>query len=58
MKFIMVSVGNGIINANYCGRVKVILYNCGEKDIFFKKGGKIAQLLIQKCHLPQVVETR
>jgi len=40
----------GVIDADYRGDIGVILYNTDVKDFEFKKGDRIAQLIIEKCH--------
>ena len=37
--------GNGIIDNDYVGEIKVILHNAGQEDFIIKKGDRIAQLL-------------
>tara|TARA_Y100000034_G_scaffold44524_1_gene54635 strand:+ start:1794 stop:2219 length:426 start_codon:yes stop_codon:yes gene_type:complete len=40
----------GVIDAGYRGEVGVILMNLGDKNFAFRKGDRIAQLIIEKCH--------
>ena len=40
----------GVIDAGYRGEVGVILINFGDKSFAFRKGDRIAQLIIEKCH--------
>ncbi len=40
----------GVIDADYRGDIGVILYNTDVKDFEFKRGDRIAQLIIEKCH--------
>ena len=40
----------GVIDAGYRGEVGVILMNFGDKSFAFRKGDRIAQLIIEKCH--------
>lgn len=40
----------GVIDAGYRGEVGVILINFGDKNFAFRKGDRIAQLIIEKCH--------
>ena len=39
-----------MIDAGYRGEVGVILINLGDKSFAFRKGDRIAQLIIEKCH--------
>ena len=39
-----------MIDAGYRGEVGVILMNFGDKSFIFRKGDRIAQLIIEKCH--------
>jgi len=42
-----IAVGNGIIDADYTGEVKVILGNHGQSDCSLKAGNRIAQLIVE-----------
>jgi len=44
----------GVIDADYRGEVKVILYNSGEHPFVIQKGDRIAQLIIEKNETPDV----
>lgn len=46
-------VGAGIIDEDYRGEIKVILFNFGEKDYEIKKEGKIALMLIKETDKEQ-----
>ncbi len=46
----------GVIDASYRGELKVIIANQGSEVYRVEEGTKIAQLLIQKVELPEVVE--
>jgi len=43
-----IAVGGGVIDADYTGKVKVILRNHGEANCVFKAGDLIAQLIVEK----------
>jgi dUTP pyrophosphatase len=45
----------GVIDADYRGEVKVILYNFGEHPFVIQKGDRIAQLIIEKNETPDVM---
>ncbi|HLC94937.1 MAG TPA: dUTP diphosphatase, partial [Patescibacteria group bacterium] len=46
----------GVIDASYRGEVGVLLINLTNEPYRVEKGAKIAQLLIQKIELPEIVE--
>ncbi len=47
----------GTIDADYRGEVKVILINHGKEPVTFKRGERIAQLIISKYERVDIVET-
>ena len=51
-----IQVGAGVIDPDYTGEVKVVLFNHGEKDFEVKKGDRIAQLILEKCETPLIEE--
>jgi len=51
-----IQVGAGVIDPDYTGEVKVVLFNHGDKDFEVKKGDRIAQLILEKCETPPIVE--
>ena len=55
-KGITVMNAPGTIDAGYRGEVKVILANHTDKDYYFPKGSKIAQLVIQEVIEAECVE--
>jgi len=44
----------GVIDEDYRGEVKVILYNTGERDYIVNPGDRVAQLIIEKIETPDV----
>jgi dUTP pyrophosphatase len=48
-------VGAGIIDSDYTGEVKVLLFNMNNEKLTIKKHERIAQLIVKKIDLPQVV---
>ena len=44
----MIDVGAGVIDADYRGELKVLLFNLGDKDFEVKAEDRIAQLIIEK----------
>ncbi len=49
-----IQVGAGVIDRDYTGEVKVVLFNHGEEDFEIKKGDRIAQLIIEKIEMPEI----
>lgn len=43
-----IQVGAGVIDSDYTGEIKVILFNHGENDFIIKTGDRIAQLIFEK----------
>jgi len=54
-----INVGAGVIDPDYRGEVKVLLFNHGDTAFTVKKGDRIAQLVLERCETPdvQVVDT-
>lgn len=52
----MIDTGAGVIDADYRGEVKVLLFNHGEIDFAIKEGDRIAQLVLEKISTPEVKE--
>jgi dUTP pyrophosphatase len=44
----------GVIDSDYTGEVKVILYNTSERDYIVKSGDRIAQLVLEQIVTPDV----
>src|SRR5210317_2356586 len=53
-----IQVGAGVIDPDYTGEVKVVLFNQGDKDFEIKKGDRIAQLVLERCETPAVREVQ
>jgi dUTP pyrophosphatase len=43
-------VGAGVIDADYSQEIGVIIFNHSDYDFVYKKGDRIAQLIIETCH--------
>lgn len=43
-----IDTGAGVIDADYRGQVKVLLFNHAETDFQIKKGDRIAQLVLER----------
>ena len=51
-----IQVGAGVIDPDYTGEIKVVLFNHGDKDFEVKKGDRIAQLILEKYETPPIEE--
>ena len=49
-----IQVGAGVIDRDYTGEVKVVLFNHGDEDVDIKMGDRIAQLIIERIEMPEV----
>ena len=52
------NVFGGVVDCDYRGVLKVILFNHGQETYSGKKGDRIAQLICEKIEYPQLVETQ
>ena len=50
-----IDTGAGVIDSDYRGEVKVLLFNHSEVDFDIKEGDRIAQLVIERIYTPEVV---
>ncbi|ORY62190.1 Deoxyuridine 5'-triphosphate nucleotidohydrolase [Pseudomassariella vexata] len=53
-----IDTGAGVIDADYRGQVKVLLFNHNEADFEVKEGDRVAQLIIERIYTPEVVEVQ
>ena len=51
-----IDTGAGVIDADYRGEVKVLLFNHAETDFKVEKGDRIAQLVLERIYTPEIVE--
>lgn len=51
-----ISTGAGVVDADYRGEIKIILFNHSNKDFEISKGDRIAQLVLEKILLTEVEE--
>ncbi|KAJ9370108.1 hypothetical protein DTO282E5_5168 [Paecilomyces variotii] len=49
-----IDTGAGVIDADYRGEVKVLLFNFSDVDFTVKEGDRIAQLIIERIYTPEV----
>ncbi|KAF2221743.1 dUTPase-like protein [Elsinoe ampelina] len=50
-----IDTGAGVIDADYRGEVKVLLFNTGEEGFEVNEGDRIAQLIVERIYTPEVV---
>jgi dUTP pyrophosphatase len=51
-----IQVGAGVVDPDYRGEIKVVIFNQGDRDFEIKKGDRIAQLVLERCETPDVRE--
>ena len=49
-------VGAGVIDRDYTGAVKVLLFNLGTDELVFQAGDRIAQLIVKRIDKPDIEE--
>jgi deoxyuridine 5'-triphosphate nucleotidohydrolase len=52
----MIGIGAGVIDKDYRGEVKVLIFNHGHQDFHVKEGDRIAQLILEKIKDVEVLE--
>ena len=52
-----IDTGAGVVDYDYRGEVGVVLFNHAEEDFEVKKGDRIAQLILERISMAEVVET-
>lgn len=53
-----IDTGAGVIDADYRGQVKVLLFNHADTDYEVKEGDRIAQLVLERIVTPEVQEVQ
>jgi dUTP pyrophosphatase len=53
-----IQTGAGVIDPDYTGELKVILFNHGTERFDIKQGDRIAQLILEKCETPLIEEVQ
>lgn len=51
-----IQVGGGVIDSDYRGNIKILLFNHSNQDFYVKKNSRIAQLVFQKIFQPKLEE--
>lgn len=51
-----IQVGAGVIDPDYTGEVKILLFNHGHETFDIQKGERVAQLILERCETPEIQE--
>lgn len=51
-----IDTGAGVIDADYRGQVKILLFNHSDVDFPVAEGDRVAQLVLERIYTPEVVE--
>lgn len=51
-----IDVGAGVIDVDYRGNVGVILFNHSDDEFKIARGDRVAQLILERIHTPEVIE--
>ena len=51
-----IHIGAGVIDPDYTGELKVAMFNLGKDTAEFSAGDRIAQLILERCEVPPVLE--
>lgn len=51
-----IQTGAGVIDPDFTGELKVILFNHGSEPFVIKKGNRIAQMILERCETPLIEE--
>ncbi|KAK1972754.1 dUTP diphosphatase [Colletotrichum sublineola] len=51
-----IDTGAGVIDADYRGEVKVLLFNHADTDFEVAEGDRVAQLVVERIFTPEIVE--
>lgn len=51
-----IDTGAGVIDADYRGQVKILLFNHSESDFPISEGDRVAQLVLERIYTPEVLE--
>lgn len=51
-----IDTGAGVIDSDYCGEVKVLLFNHASDDFPIKRGDRVAQLVLERIYTPEIIE--
>ena len=51
-----VDVGAGVVDSDYRGEIKVMLFNHSDSTFYYSKGDRVAQLIVTKIESPDITE--
>lgn len=51
-------IGAGVVDQDYRGEIKVLIFNVSNLPITIEIGQKIAQLIVEQIYYPTIVETK
>ena len=50
------SIGAGVVDSDYRGEIKVLLFNHSSEELIISHENRIAQLIIEKIETPEITE--
>jgi dUTP pyrophosphatase len=55
---LMIDIGAEVVDVDYRGKIKILLYNLSNKPFKIKKNSKIAQFILEQIINPPIVEVQ
>ena len=52
-----IMIGAGVVDENYRGRIKILMFNLSNCNYYVKTGDRVAQLICEKLEHPEIVQT-
>ena len=49
-------IGAGVIDSDYRGHVRILVFNLGPEEVVVQQGDRIAQLILEKISTPPIIE--
>ncbi|KAG6503391.1 hypothetical protein ZIOFF_035703 [Zingiber officinale] len=49
-------IGGGVVDSDYRGEIKILVYNYSDDDMDFAEGERIAQLILECCKTPPTIQ--
>src|SRR5271154_4084436 len=53
----MIGVGAGVVDRDYTGKIKVVLFNHSKDGLQVEKGDRIAQIILEQIKTPKTKKT-